>query len=465
MENTESNAERLRRLGPHRRYQSRSPPPSLPAPASPPTSAPPARQRPLSTIINRQRDSPRGTVSNYNRQHQLPQAVMSNNTHNDSSRAPESWEPIWVDIDNIPYAHHNAIGVHRFLFKYGHVASISCYSGTRRASALMSFARASLFSRPPSLGGQRLNIRRRVFKPRLIQSPANAAKTIAQKTTLPVNQIEFGVMINERRMMVMYTVSSTADHPITVMLDLTSDARHSLDFRFFLTAERGAPWYRAELRFSISFEVIKIQHDDGHKELVITSQYPPRWWQSVGEDLLQEIHSDNREPLNFQDWPRGWRRVTDIDLNPEERHLSPVAFLPPSPVVDTGRWLTWKLSFPAGVDDAAYQTIIDVVEEHNAAIQTTSSTEFETVPREDPVVWDLLDPHQASYESDLHQMQDEMTHLDQDIRYQLEVCISNNKIIEHTLSREFLFELSALDKDFVRDPNNPSIVSPALVLL
>lgn len=390
---------------------------------------------------------------------------MSNNTRDENVRTPEPWEPVWVEIDNIPYAHHNALGVHRFLIKYGHVSSISCYGGTKRASASMSFARASLFSRPLSLGGQRLNIRRRMLKPRLIRSPVDAAKTIAQKTTLPVHQIEFGVMTNERRMMVMHTVSGTTDHPITLMLDLTSDARHSLDFRFFLTAEKGAPWYRAELRLSISFEVKKIQHDDGHKELVITSQYPPRWWQSVGEDLLPEIHSDNREPLNFQDWPRGWRRVTDIDLNPDERHLSPVAFLPPSPVVDTGRWLTWKLSFPAGVDDAAYQTIVDVVEDHNAIVQTNSPTEFETVPREDPVVWDLLDPHQASYASDLHQMQDEMTHLDQDIRYQLEVCISNNKLIEHTLTRKFLFELSALDKDFERDPSNPSIVSPALVLL
>ncbi|KEQ74508.1 RdRP-domain-containing protein [Aureobasidium namibiae CBS 147.97] len=390
---------------------------------------------------------------------------MSNDTRDDNVRTPESWEPVWIDIDNIPYAHHNALGVHRLLYKYGHVSSINCYGGTKRASALMSFARTSLFSRSLSLGGQKLSIRRRVFKPRLIQSSTNTAKTIAQKVTLPVNQIEFGVMINERHMMVMHTVSSTTDHPITVMLDLASDARHSLEFRFFLTAEQGAPWYRAELRLSISFEVKKIQHEDGHKELVITSQFPPRWWQSVDESLLQDIHSDNREPLNFQDWPRGWRRVTDIDLNPEERHLSPVAFLPPSPVVDTGRWLTWKLSFPVGVDDTTYQTIVDVLENHNVTVQTHGSAEFETVPREDPVVWDLLDPHQASYESDLHQMQDEMMHLGQDIRYQLEVCISNNKFIEHTLTREFLFELSALDKDFIRDPNNPSSMSPALVLL
>jgi RNA-dependent RNA polymerase len=480
MENTQPNKDRVRRPGPHRIHQpsarpsssasSASSAPSAPSAPPPPSSTsapppPPIRQQSLSPITNRQRASPQKTIANGNRQYQPPQTFMSNNVRDNSFRATEFWEPAWVDIENVPHAHLNAVGVHRFLFRYGHVSCINCYTSTRRASVLMSFVRASLFSKPLSLGGQRLNIRRRVFKSRVIQSPANAAKTIAQKTTLPVSQIEFGVMTDEHRMMVMHTISSTPDHPAVVMLDLASDVRHSLDFRFFLTAEKDAPWYRAELRLNTSFEVKQIQHDDGHKELVITSQFPPKWWQSVGEGLLQEIHKDNREPLNFQDWPRGWRRITDIDLNPEERHLSPVAFLPPSPVVDTGRWLTWKLTFPDKIDNTAYDTIVEALVGHNVTVWKHSSAEFDTVPREDPVVWNLLDPHQASYESDLHQMQDEMMHLDQDIRYQLEVCISNNKIVEHTLSREFLFELSALDKDFVRDPNNPSIVSPALVLL
>jgi RNA-dependent RNA polymerase len=469
MENTQSNKERLRRQGPHRSLQppasTLTPSPRPPLSTSPAPSAPSARQHPLSSVTNRQRPPPQKIMFNNRHQDRFSQTTVSNNNRESDFSTAESWEPVWVDIDNIPYAHHNTVGVHRFLFRHGHVSCINCYGGTRRASALMSFACASLFSRPLNLEGQKLFIRRRVFKPRLIQSPADAAKTIMQKTILPVNQVEFGVMTDERRMMVMHTVSSTTSHPAVLMLDLVSDIRHSLDFRFFLTTERNAPWYRAELRLNTPFEVKQMQHEDGHKELIITSQFPPKWWQSVGENLLQEIHKDNRESLNFQDWPRGWRRVTDIDLNPEERHLSPVAFLPPSPVVDTGRWLTWKLSFPAGIDAVAYNTIIEALEDHNVTVRKPSSIAFDTVPREDPVVWDLLDPHQASYESDLHQMQDEMMHLSRDIRYQLEVCISNNNFVEHALSREFLSELTALDKDFVRNPNNTSIVSPALVLL
>jgi RNA-dependent RNA polymerase len=467
MENTQSNKERLRRRGPHHLLQS-GPPPSPRPPPHPPASASPApsaRQQSLAPITNRQRPSPQKTMYNDSRQRQPVQTTDSNNNREDQASATDSWGPVWVDIENIPYTHLNPLEVHRLLFRYGYVSCINLYRGSRRASVLMAFVRASLFSKPLSLGGQRLNIRRRAFTPRRIQSPADATKTITQKPALPVDQIEFGVMTSERRMMVMHTVSSTINHPAMLMLDLTSDVRHSLDFRFFLTTERNAPWYRAELRLSTPFEVKQIPHGDGRKELVITSQFPPKWWQTVGEDLLHEIHRDNREPSNYQDWPRGWRRVTDIDLNPEERHLSPVAFLPPSPVVDTGRWLTWKLKFPAGIDDVAYNTIIELLEDHNVTVRTRSSADFDTVPREDPVVWDLLDPHQASYESDLHQMQDEMMHLGQDIRYQLEVCISNHSLIEHTLSREFIFELSALDKDFIRDPNNSSIVSPALVLL
>ncbi|KAG9654395.1 RdRP-domain-containing protein, partial [Aureobasidium melanogenum] len=474
MENRQSDTERRHKQGPHRSLPQSRPPPR------PADSASPARPQPLSSVANgqrpsaqtsryntnQQRPSSQRPMSNDSRQRGLPQSTRPNN-HNRgvSFHKPKHWEPTWIDIDNIPPAYHSAIEVHRILIRYGHVSCINCQDRTNKASALMSFVRVKIFSEPLYVGGKKLFITSRVYKPRLIRFPANTAKTIAQRITLPLNQIEFGVMTDERHMMVMHTISSTTDHPAVVMLDLSSDARHALDFRFFLTTEVDASWYRAELRLSTPLEIKQIRHDDGRREMIITSQFPPKWWQSVGGSLLDEVYQDNPEPQNFQDFPRGWRRVTDIDLNPEERDLSPVAFLPPSPVVDTGRWLTWKLEFPAKIDDVAYGTIVEILVDHNAVVKKCNSADFNTVPRQDPVVWNLLDPHQASYESDLHEMQDEMMHLGQDIRYQLEVCISNNNIIDHTLNREFLFELSALDKDFVRDPNNPSVVSPALVLL
>ncbi|KAK6003095.1 hypothetical protein QM012_000940 [Aureobasidium pullulans] len=473
MENRQSDTEKRRKQGPHRFL-----PQTNPSLRPPPSASPVGRQQALSPVANGQRFSqrPRSNVNQQrssfqrfaahdNRQRGSSQTTRSSNNNRGVSRESKPWEPTWIDIDNIPSAFHSAVEVHRILVKYGHVSCINCHNGSKTASALMSFVRAEIFSEPLYVGGRKLFITSRVYKPRLIRSPANASKFIAQKTILPIDQIQFGVMTGERRMMVMHTVSSTINHPAVVMLDLSSETRHALDFRFFLTTEADAPWCRAELRLSTPLELEQIRHDDGRREIIITSQFPPKWWQSVGASLLDEIHEENPEPHNFQDFPRGWRRVTDIDLNPEERDLSPVAFIPPSPVVDTGRWLTWKLEFPAKIDDLAYGAIVEVLNDHNATVKNCSSAEFDTTPRQDPVVWNLLDPHQASYESDLHEMQDEMMHLGQDIRYQLEVCISNNKIIDHSLSREFLFELSALDKDFVRDPNNPLVISPALVLL
>ncbi|CAD0087982.1 unnamed protein product [Aureobasidium vineae] len=467
MENHQSDKERLRKQGPHRSLLARAP---APTPHRPPASVQSARQRPLSSVTNRQQRSPQQKFKpSTNRQQSLLQRNMPYNHRQRSlpqAAMPKNDQKKEIHIDGIPTVDNNAESVHCILLTYGHVSRINCRGG-QRASALLSFARPGLFLEPtkPRLPEGWKIFRAYPYNFGRIESPANPANIIPNKITLPVDQIEFGVMTDERRMMVMHTVSNTVDHPAVLMLDLSSDARHSLDFRFFLKTETDAPWYRAELRLSTPFEIKQIRYDDGHKEIVITSQFPPKWWQSVGKGLVDEIHEGDPEPQNYQDWPRGWRRVTDIDLNPEERDFSPVAFLPPSPVVDTGRWLTWKLKFPAEVDDHAYNTIVEVLEAHNATVQKCSSADFDTIPREDPVVWDLLDPHQASYESDLHEMQDEMMHLGQDIRYQLEVCISNNNINEHTLSREFLFELSALDRDFVRDPSNPSIISPALVLL
>lgn len=394
------------------------------------------------------------------------QTSMARNKHQGMrvSRKPNPWEWTWVNIGNIPSTRCNAIGLHRILFEFGHVSHINC-TGPNTANVLFTFYRPALFNSRIISDDRVLFLEASENKIELMPSPADPKKQINQKTSVPVDQIEFGVMTDEHRMMVMHTISSSTRHPAVLLLDLYGDTRHCLDFRFFLTSEPEAPWYRAELRLSSPLEIKQTQHDDGHKELIITSQFPPKWWQSVGRDLLMEIHDKSRDRHKYNEWPFGWRRVTDIDLNPQERDLNPVSFLPPSPVIDTGRWLTWKLKFPAHMDEVAYNTIIEVVEGHNSIVRKQNAADFVTVPREDPVVWDLLDPHRASHESDLHEMQDEMMHLGQDIRYQLEVCISNNNIVENTLTRQFLFELSALDRDFVRDFNNPSFISPALTLL
>lgn len=472
MENRQLDTERRRKQGPHR-----SPPQSRASP--PPASASSVRrQQALSPVANgqrhlmqtsryntnQQRPSFQRPISNDNRLHGSPQSIVSGSNQDIELYVPKAGEPTWIEIDSIPPSHNNPVSLHRVLFNYGHVSRINCY-GRFRASALLTFARPALFDNPTMPGGWNLIIKGHAHKFDMIESPVNAANTIQDSTIVPVDRIEFGVMTDEHHMMVMHTVSGTLDHPAVLMLDLHSEARHALNFRFFLSTESGVPWYSAELPLSSPLKIKQIRNDDGQREMVITSQFPPKWWQTIGRNLLEEVHQSNPQPRKYYERPRGWRRVTDIDLNPDERDLSPVAFVPPSPVVDTGRWLTWKLKFSAEMDDLAYKTIIEVLEAHNAAVQECTSAEFDTVPREDPVVWDLLDPHQASYESDLHEMQDEMMHLGQDIRYQLEVCISNNKIIEYTMSREFLSKLSALDRDFARDPGNFSVISPALVLL
>ncbi|KAI5201365.1 RdRP-domain-containing protein [Aureobasidium subglaciale] len=395
-----------------------------------------------------------------------PRLTMRSDDSRRIVRATESWEPTWITIKGIPPARHNPIDIHRVLFEFGHVSSIDCRANYT-ASALLSFTRNEFYKSTLTCGAHELTVKTRPYRSDMIASPAKPTKTITQKTIIPIDQIEFGVMTGDHRMMVMHTASGTERHPAILMLDLFSEKRHSLEFRFFLTTESEAPWYRADFRLSSPLKITQMQHKDGHREIVITSQFPPRWWQTVGRGLLTEIYQN--KPVDqlhkFQDWSRGWRRVTDIVLNPDERDLSPVSFSPPSPVVDTGRWLTWKLKLPSTVDDSAYNTIIEVLEDHNANIQSCSPAEFESLPREDPVVWGLLDPHRVSYDSDLHEMQDEMMHLNQDIRYQLEVCISNNNIIEYTLTQQFLFELSALDRGFVRDLNNSSAISPALIVL
>ena len=65
--------------------------------------------------------------------------------------------------------------------------------------------------------------------------------------------------------------------------------------------------------------------------------------------------------------------------------------------------------------------------------------------RIDTDVWDYLDPNKAAHPSDLHQMQDDLTHLDFEVRYQLEVCISLHRLNEYNMKLDFFQELSKMD--------------------
>lgn len=397
---------------------------------------------------------------------QNPASVSTPNLlgRNVRARLPEvrAWEDIKIRVDNVPIERCKPLDLHKLFLGYGHVTFIRCIG---RGSAEVSFAfhRAELFSTTIRCGGRNLSVFRVHQEAEMINFPPSSNNMMRKRTVVPVKHIDFGVTTGEHRMMIMHTATSMTEHPAVLKLDIHVEKRHCLEIRFFLTTEESAPWYQIELRLSSPIKILQIMHDDCRKELVITSEAPPKWWQSVGHDLLEEIHQNSSD--RYFDWPRGWRRVTDIDLNPDERDLSPVSFVHPSPVIDTGRWLTWRLSFPADTDDSDYNAILKVLVDHNSVVEKVEASRFHALPREDLVVWDLLDPHRASHESDLHEMQGDMMHLSQDIRYQLEVCISHNKIIEHNMTKEFLCKLAAMDSSFVRNPGDASFKSPALVLL
>lgn len=89
-----------------------------------------------------------------------------------------------------------------------------------------------------------------------------------------------------------------------------------------------------------------------------------------------------------------------------------------------------------------YDDFCVALSDHN--IRVISIPDLIIEPRREAVVWKWLDPHKASHKSDLQQMQDDMLHLDFEVRYQLEVCISHHRLNEFNMTKEFIHELSSL---------------------
>ncbi|KAF1344950.1 RNA dependent RNA polymerase-domain-containing protein, partial [Delphinella strobiligena] len=249
-------------------------------------------------------------------------------------------------------------------------------------------------------------------------------------------------MSNEDELLGMHMITSTPKHPIILQMDL-SDGRQKIDIRFSAHPDhkpQNMSRYRLQANLQLVAGVMRHRAKD-RQCLAISFQDPPKYYRLTSNP--EKTHDAGAE--QWKEWPKMWERQTDIDNDMQARDTEPISLVRTDPIIDTGRWLTYRLDLKH--DDETIRRVDEfclALNHHN--IQVKEVSDLPLLNRTETEAWKYLDPHKASQPSDLHQMQDDLVHLDFDVRYQLEACISQHCINEYNMKLAFFQQLSGLDK-------------------
>ncbi|KAL8939332.1 MAG: hypothetical protein Q9216_003425 [Gyalolechia sp. 2 TL-2023] len=278
-------------------------------------------------------------------------------------------------------------------------------------------------------------------------SPVNNQVKYPEIMTLLADSLDFGFMYEPQTMMAMHTIYSRDQAGIRFKQNMLH-RETIVEFRVDVNGQTEL------FRFTIPFTHLDTisRIDTGNKDevvLVVSLPTPPRFFRKLDE---KDTHESKARYWNQND---AWYRQTDITHYSADLKTSPVALKKSRPIIDIGRWTTYRLRFKMTADvRALFLRIGQALRDYNISIQAI--TDFKIAPHCEPPVWKYIDlpvPVSTTPESRLEDLFSDETVplLVFSVRYQLEVCISQGHLNEHNLNRDFVAKISTMEPTKAQD--------------
>ncbi|KAK3707260.1 hypothetical protein LTR37_012261 [Vermiconidia calcicola] len=284
------------------------------------------------------------------------------------------------------------------------------------------------------------------------RSPINPNRTFPEEMRVTASKLHFGVLDHPDSMLIMHSTATAATAPIEVTLNLQR-RRLDIDFPATVRLRTGAEvqrLYRMQLNLTQMKEVFKMKEQrTGEIALIIPMETPPMIFRKT--ETVAETHEHGT--TLWTEWQL-WYRQTDIDRQPHLERKAVTQLQKETPLIDTGRWLTYALIFDKTTSASpAFHEMCQALNHHNASIREDTTITLSI--GDSKLLWSWLDNPTSSLKfayvsggiSELHQMAEEITHLPFQVRYQLEVCISQGLLHECNIGKSFLKKLAAQDPE------------------
>ena len=182
--------------------------------------------------------------------------------------------------------------------------------------------------------------------------------------------------------------------------------------------------------------------------LVFRVDFPPEF------SLKYDNRQSYRPGMSTWSTRDAWYRSVDILYDPNTTRHAPTRLQNTTSTINIGRWTTYRIVFDLDrMDLAVYQQFIDALRDFNIDVKRGAGFHF--MSNEIPSVFEFIDPHpesQKEYKSFADELLDNsICHLPFEVRYQLEVCISESFLNEYNLSREFVEQLNGLGAERAKE--------------
>ncbi|KAF2273695.1 RdRP-domain-containing protein [Westerdykella ornata] len=281
---------------------------------------------------------------------------------------------------------------------------------------------------------------------RTLQSPVDSSKYYHELNILYGNAVDFGVSLADTKMMKQHTVRSKKQ--IQLSLDL---GRKRLTMTFPLTIDEVKHKYKLEMPLP---QIQHIYRDDD--ALIIPFNTPPRAFRfAYGDEELAATFSPSERTW----WDtNAWYRQTDVLDGGMELRVEkwPVMNLKDAPIIDIGRWTTYRVSFdPQALRGPKFHDLLGALSDYGVSVHTGST--YTIQDKSAAPMWEILQdelstthPHliissseqEPKPQSTFDDLFTSQIYLSFPVRYQLEACLSNGFLKEHTITREFLERLT-----------------------
>ena len=281
----------------------------------------------------------------------------------------------------------------------------------------------------------------------------NSAAKYPETMEVRAEDFGFGILTAPLAMKPMYRTTSKHDSPITLSHKLRFK-EIEITFPLFFrgdgdpTAEpirNNRRLFKLVMSHTSDIKVWEVMHFENKNIaiLVISVATPPLFYRKFPE------HMSHTAGANKWDAKQAWWRQTDISYDPSEAKTLPTSLKRAPTAINIGRWTTYRVQFDfekCGI--ASYEQLCNGFRDFNIRIERHKRFLFDH--GEHRPVWDYIDRRESSLRSipstSLAQlMDDEFSPLPFEVRYQLEVCISEGWLNEYCMTKIFIHALRNMD--------------------
>lgn len=275
-------------------------------------------------------------------------------------------------------------------------------------------------------------------------------------------KLQFGLLSQPDEFMAMRTVENTANDDFILLMDLKL---RKIEITFSCVIEdprrneptvkhpspigekEGTSVYRARIFFPHLANLLVLDEDESTFSVVIPLQSPPMFFKK-GDNERSHSVENNRWSEDDR-----WNRTVDVVYNTAWLKDDSVSLRRKHHFMDIGSWTTYKATFKKSESNiSVWQTMKKALQDCNVSIRDIAADGLRTVLATKSNFWDLMEPGATGSNLALLTATEEIS-LPYDVRYQLEVCISQGYLDEVNLGASFLRKLTDLSRARKRNRN------------